>query len=215
MTPRRAIDYSLYLVTDRDLSFGRPTPAVVSAAVRGGVTCVQLREKALSTRAFLAEARAVAAVLKSTGVPLIINDRIDVALAVRADGVHLGQTDMPIADARPIVGSEMIVGVSVESVEDARTAEAEGADYVSVSPVYATPTKTDTVAPLGVEGVAAVRAAVSVPMVAIGGLNRETCEAIVRAGADGVAVVSAIVSADDPEAAARDLVDRIRRARRP
>ncbi len=215
MTPRQSVDYTLYLVTDRDLSRERPTPLVVAAAVRGGVTCVQLREKALSTRAFLAEARAVAAVLRATGVPLIINDRIDVALAAGADGVHLGQTDMPIADARPIVGPEMILGVSVESVDDARAAEAEGADYVSVSPVYATPTKTDTVAPLGVDGVAAVRAAVSVPMVAIGGLNRETCEAVVRAGADGIAVVSAIVSADDPEASARDLADRIRRARRP
>ena len=125
------IDLSLYLVTDRGLSQGRSTVNVVRAAVRGGVTCVQLREKHCSAREFIAEARAVKELLDSleTRVPLIINDRIDIALAVDADGVHIGQSDMPLADARRLVGQSMIIGVSAESVEDAVRAEAEGADY--------------------------------------------------------------------------------------
>jgi thiamine-phosphate pyrophosphorylase len=200
-----APDYRLYLVTDRALARGRTVPEVVSAAVSGGVTCVQVREKEAGARDFLAEVRATLRALAGTGVPLIINDRVDVALAAGADGIHVGQTDLPLADVRRLVGEEMIVGVSVESVEDAVAAEREGADYVSVSPVYLTPTKTDTASGLGPEGVAAVRAAVRCPVVAIGGLNRETVGDVIRAGADGVAVVSAVMSAPDPAAAAREL----------
>jgi thiamine-phosphate pyrophosphorylase len=206
-------DPTLYLVTDRDLALGRPLSDVVAAAVSGGVTCVQIREKRASSRAFLAEARAVRRVLAGTGVPLFVNDRVDVALAAEADGVHVGQTDLPLPEVRQLAGDRLRIGVSVESVADAATAEREGADYVSVSPVYRTPTKTDTVPGLGPEGVAAVRAAVRCPVVAIGGLNRETVGDVIRAGADGVAVVSAIMSAPDPAAAALELREIIAAAR--
>lgn len=206
-------DYSLYLVTDRQLSQGRAVAAIVAAAVAGGVTCVQLREKSCSTREFLDEARTVRAVLQGTGVPLIINDRVDVALAVGADGVHLGQTDMPIRDARRLVGADMLIGVSAECVDDAVRAEAEGADYIGVSPVFATPTKTDTAPPLGLDGVAAIRAVVSIPVVGIGGISALNAAAVIRAGCHGVAVVSAIVAAQDPRRAAAELKSIITNAR--
>jgi len=206
-------DLSLYLVTDRGLSRGRSTVDIVRAAVAGGVTCVQLREKSCGTREFVDEARAVRALLAGTGVPLIVNDRIDVALAVGADGVHLGQTDMLIADARRLTGPGMLIGISAECLEDAVRAQAEGADYIGVSPVFSTPTKTDTAPPLGLDGIAAIRAAVSLPLVGIGGIGPANAAAVIRAGCDGIAVVSAIVSADDPAQAAAELKTTILRAR--
>lgn len=199
------LDYRLYLVTDRSLSRGRSTIEVVQAAVAGGVTCVQLREKHCSTREFIDQARTLKPFLKAQGVPLIINDRLDVALAVKADGLHLGQQDMAITDARSIVGNSMIIGISAESIDDAIRAESQGADYIGVSPVFATPTKTDTAPPLGLEGIRRIRRAVTLPIVGIGGVNHQTAGSVIGAGADGIAVVSAIVSADDPEQAARDL----------
>lgn len=213
MKPER-IDYSLYLVTDRGLARGRAVLDVVRTAVQGGVTCVQLREKTCSTREFIEAARAVKEFLHSRGVPLIINDRVDVALAVGADGVHLGQQDMPLAMARAIVTDTMLIGISVESLADAVAAQGGGADYLGVSPIFATPTKTDAAAPLGLEGLRAIRRAVHLPLVAIGGLNRQTAAVVIRGGADGIAVVSAIVAAEDPEQAARELVQAIRSARR-
>ena len=203
------IDYSLYLVTDRALSLGRSTVEVVRAAIRGGVSCVQLREKGCSTREFMDEARLLKALLAGTGVPLFINDRLDVALAVGADGVHLGQNDLPIADARRLVGNRMIIGISAESVADAIRAEAEGADYIGASPVFTTPTKTDTAPPLGLDGLRAIRRAVQLPLVAIGGINADNAAQVLRAGADGLAVVSAIVSAPCPRTAAAGLRQRI------
>jgi thiamine-phosphate pyrophosphorylase len=215
MMNRKSIDYSLYLVTDRGLARGRAMLDIIRAAVQGGVTCVQLREKTCSTREFIEEALAIKEFLRSRKVPLIINDRVDVALAVGADGVHLGQKDMPLAAARAIVTDTMLIGISVESVADAVAAQGGGADYLGVSPIFATPTKTDTAAPLGLEGLQAIRRAVRIPLVGIGGLNRQTAAVVVRGGADGLAVVSTIVAADDPEQAARELVQAIRSARRP
>jgi thiamine-phosphate pyrophosphorylase len=199
------IDYSLYLVTDRDLARGRSTLDIVMAAANGGVTCVQLREKDCSTLEFIEQALSIKDYLSARGIPLIINDRLDVAQAVKADGIHLGQTDMPLDMARVIVGDSMIIGISAESLEDAIKAEKGGADYLGVSPIYATPTKTDTAPPLGLEGLRQIRAAVEIPLVGIGGLNRENAVEVIRNGADGVAVVSAIVAAEDPEAAAGEL----------
>ncbi len=210
MTP---IDYSLYLVTDRGLSGGRATVDVVRAAVDGGVSCVQLREKACSTREFISEAAAISDVLKPRGVPLIINDRLDVAMAVGADGVHLGQTDMPLAMARAIVGRRMLIGISVESVQDAVAAVRGDADYVSASPIFPTPTKTDTAPALGLEGLQAIRRSVAVPLLAIGGIHRGNAGELIRSGADGVAVVSAITAAADPAQAAREILLEIRKAR--
>ena len=199
------IDYSLYLVTDRALARGRPLADVVRAAVAGGVTCVQLREKEASALEFAAAALELLALLRPLGVPLIVNDRIDVALAAGADGVHVGQQDLSVADARRLGPPGWIVGVSAESVEDAVRAEREGADYVGASPVFATPTKADHAPPLGLAGLRALRAATKLPLVAIGGLHAGNARETIRAGADGLAVVSAIVAADDPRAAAAEL----------
>lgn len=208
-----AIDYSLYLVTDSGLSRGRSLLEIVQAGVAGGITCVQVREKTLSSREYIMRLLAIRALLREHGVPLFVNDRVDIALAVEADGIHLGQTDMPLTLARRLVGDRLIVGISCESVQDAVDAEQGGADYVSVSPVFATPTKTDTAPAMGLEGVRAVRAAVEVPVVAIGGINATNAAEVVRAGADGICVISGIVSAPDPRAASAALRRIVREAR--
>ncbi|MCU0560591.1 MAG: thiamine phosphate synthase [Desulfobacterales bacterium] len=213
MKKRKTIDYSLYFVTDRGLSGGRATLDVVRAAVEGGVGCVQLREKACSTAEFIAQAAAIGGFLKSRGVPLFINDRLDVALAAGADGVHLGQKDMPLAMARAIAGRRLLIGVSAESVQDAVAAERGGADYVSASPIFATPTKTDTAPALGLEGLQAMRRRVNLPLIAIGGIHRGNAGEVIRGGADGVAVVSAIAAAAEPARAAQEILREIRNAR--
>lgn len=212
---RPAPDYSLYLVTDSDLSLGRPLAQIVRAAVDGGVTCVQVREKACSTREYIERLMPIRALLRERGVPLFVNDRVDVALAVEADGIHLGQTDMPLCMARQIAGDRLLIGISCEAPEDAVEAERGGAAYVSVSPVFATPTKTDTAPALGLDGVRAIRAAVRLPVVTIGGINAANAAAVIRAGADGICVVSAIVAESDPCAAARSLRRIVEEARRP
>jgi len=208
-----SIDYSLYLVTDRSLSRGKATLEIVKAAIAGGVTCVQLREKNCSTLEFIKEALSVKEYLKKHNIPLIINDRVDVAQAIGADGVHLGQTDMPLTMAKDILKGSMIIGISVESLEDAIRAEKDGADYIGISPIFATPTKTDTAPPLGLEGLKEISKAVSLPKVAIGGLNRKNAGEVILNGADGIAVVSAIVSADDPRKAAEELSHILKKTR--
>lgn len=195
----------LYLVTDRELAGDRPVAEVVAAAVRGGVTMVQLREKTLETRPFLEEARRLRALLAPHGVPLVINDRLDIALAAGADGVHVGQHDMPYADARRLLGPDAVIGLSVESTEDAREAEELDVDYLGLSPVYQTPTKADVTTQLGLEGVRAIRRLSRHRLVGIGGLHAGNAAAVIEAGADGIAVVSAIMGASDPERAAREL----------
>jgi thiamine-phosphate pyrophosphorylase len=200
----------VYLVTDRDLSRDRSLDEIVDRAVAGGVTAVQVREKELGARRFVEETRALHRLLADRGVPLFVNDRIDVALAAGADGVHVGQDDLPAADARRMIGPEVLLGVSVATEEEARRAVADGADYVSVSPVFLTPTKPDALGDVGLEGVAVVRRAVEgAPVLAIGGIDPSNARSVVAAGADGVAVVSAIVSADDPEGAARRLREEV------
>jgi thiamine-phosphate pyrophosphorylase len=202
----------LYFVTDRGLCGGKPLAEVVLQAVRGGAACVQLREKEVSTRFFVEEAGRIKALLAPFHVPLIINDRLDVALAVGADGIHVGQGDMPYETARRLMGPKAIIGLSVETWEDVERAESLDCDYLGVSPVFATPTKTDTKEPWGLRGLARIRAFSRHPLVAIGGLNAGNAEAVVMAGADGVAVVSAICASPDPFAASRELDDIIRAA---
>jgi len=208
-----SIDYSLYLVTDRSLSRGKATLKIVKAGVAGGVTCVQLREKNCSTLEFIEEALSVKEYLKKHNIPLIINDRVDVAQAIQSDGVHLGQTDMPLTMAKDILKGSMIIGISVESLEDAIRAEKDGADYIGISPIFATPTKTDTAPPLGPDELKKISRAVKIPKVGIGGLNKDNAGEVIKNGADGIAVVSAIVAADDPEEAAGELKDIIKQAR--
>jgi thiamine-phosphate pyrophosphorylase len=196
----------VYLVTDRPLCLDRPLTSIVAEAVRAGIACVQLREKNASTRDFLNQALALKPILASAGIPLIINDRVDIALAVDADGVHLGQTDMPYETARRLLGPDTIIGLSVETWEDVSAAQDLDVDYLGVSPIFATPTKTDTKAPWGLDGLSRIRSYSRHTLVAIGGLNHANAREIIAAGADAVAVVSAICSADDPYTAARNLV---------
>lgn len=204
-TSRLAQLLRLYLVTDPQALRGRTLTDVVLQAVQGGVTCVQLREKTASTRDFVALACVLTEVLKPLGVPLVINDRLDVALACGAQGVHLGQSDMPVALARQLLPPEVFIGWSVETPDDVQRAAHLPVDYLGVSPVFATPTKTDTATPWGLEGLCQVRAMTPLPLVAIGGIHLGNAAEVLTAGADGLAVVSAICSADDPCLAAQAL----------
>ena len=195
----------LYLVTDRGLCRNRPLQDIILQAVQGGADYVQLREKDISTRLFVEEARSVKKILEPFRVPLIINDRIEVALACGADGVHIGQDDMPYAEARNLMGRDAIIGVSVETWEDVETCEKLDVTYIGVSPVFATPTKTDTKEPWGLEGLNKIKTFSRHALVAIGGINASNAADVIKAGADCLAVVSAICSADDPVTAAQDL----------
>jgi len=195
----------LCLVTDRDLCGARPLEDVVLAAVRGGVTSVQLREKHLATRAFVETAARLKALVAPFGIPLIINDRVDVALAMGADGVHVGQDDMPCETARQLLGPTALIGLSVECWEDVVRAQDQPVDYLGVSPIFATPTKTDTRGAWGLEGLARIRAFSRHPLVAIGGLNETNIGDVVCAGAEGIAVVSALCAAPEPRQAAERL----------
>jgi thiamine-phosphate pyrophosphorylase len=201
----------LCLVTDSTLCGERGVLAVVEAAVLGEVSCVQLREKALDTRAFVERARALKAWLAPRGVPLIINDRIDVALACGADGVHVGQSDMPPEDVRRLMPRGLL-GLSVESLAQLPAAERAPVDYYGISPVFATATKLDAAPALGLEGLRSIRARTRRPLVAIGGIHAGNAAAVMAAGADGLAVVSAVCAAEDPASAARALREKIRGA---
>ncbi len=208
-----AADYALYLVTDAGLSRGRPTVRIVEAALRGGVTVVQYREKDAPTRRMVEEARELRRMCADAGVPFIVNDRLDVALAVDADGVHVGQDDLPASIARRLIGPGKILGVSAVSAPEALRAQADGADYIGASPIFATPTKTDAPPAVGVEGLRRLAGAVRIPVVGIGGMNAANAAAIIAAGAAGVAVVSAIVAAEDVTAAARAIRSAVAAAR--
>lgn len=188
----------LYLVTDRSLSRGRDIRWIVEEAVRGGATMVQLREKECSTREFIELATALKPALSKAGVPLIINDRVDVALAVGADGLHIGQSDMPYPIARKLLGYDRIIGLSVENMQQVGEANKLDVDYIGISPVFSTATKIDTAAPFGLEGLAKAVKLSSHPAVGIGGINLDTAAGVISAGADGIAVVSAIVGAESP-----------------
>jgi thiamine-phosphate pyrophosphorylase len=185
----------------------------VLAAVEGGVTAVQLRRKDHSARAFVEEARALVAELRPRGIPLIVNDRVDVALAADADGVHVGQDDLPAADVRRMVGEDLIVGLSVTNVAEARALDPAIVDYAGVGPVFATPTKPDAAPPLGLGGTRAVCDVLTVPVVAIGGIGLTNAAEVLTTGVVGVAVISAICGADHPRARAAQLAALTRAAR--
>jgi thiamine-phosphate pyrophosphorylase len=199
------IDYSLYFVADAEFAPGRDFIDLVGEAVRGGATVVQIRAKTISTQDLLALGLRTADLLARTGVPLLINDRVESALACGAAGVHLGQEDMPIDEARRILGPDRIIGVSVSTPEEAVRAEQAGADYIGAGPVYATATKKTGLAALGPEGIARIKRAVRIPVVAIGGIVVGNAVALAAAGADGIAVISAILGAPDAKRAAEDL----------
>ena len=191
----------VYLVTDRASLCGKSLDDVILLAVKGGAAMVQLREKDVSTRFFIEEARRIKKILASYTVPLIINDRVDVALAVGADGVHIGQEDMPYPLARKLLGPGAIIGLSVETPEQVEAAEAFDVAYLGVSAIFSTPTKTNTRHHWGLDGLRKVRTMSRHPLVAIGGINASNAAEVLQAGADSLAVVSAICSAPDPQKA--------------
>ncbi len=206
---RQGLKLGVYLVTDERLSKGRATAEIVRAAIRGGVDAVQLRGKDLPIREQLAIGRALRTITREAGVLFIVNDRLDLALALDADGVHVGQDDLPADVVRRLVGPEWIVGVSAATLAEARAARDDGADYIGVGPIWGTATKLDAGVAVGPGLIATLKAAVELPMVGIGGIGAGNAAQVIAAGGDGVAVVSAIMSADDSEAAARDLKARI------
>lgn len=203
---KKHFDLSLYLVTDRLLSLDRSLDDIVTMAVDGGVTMVQLREKDTDTGEFVELARRLLAILKPLNIPLIINDRVDVALAVDADGVHIGQRDMAYEDVRKLIGNDKIIGLSVENFMDIEIANTLDVDYIGISPVFGTPTKTDTAEPFGLEGLRKAVALSIHPTVAIGGMNKDTAKDVMLTGCNGIAVVSAICSAENPTLASSELL---------
>ena len=181
----------------------------VRQALLGGVTMVQLREKNCSAKEFFETAQRVKKITDQAGVPLIINDRVDIALAVDADGVHVGQSDIPAAEARRLLGPDKIIGVSARTVEQARKAEADGADYLGVGAMFVTGTKQDAKV-TSKEELKRIRAAVAIPIVAIGGIKADNVEELKETGIDGVAVVSAVIAAENIASAAEELAGRVK-----
>ncbi len=196
----------IYLVTDQSACMEKSIESVVLDAIKAGVSCVQLREKDASSRLFLESAIALKSIMKPKGIPLIINDRVDIALAANADGVHLGQSDIPYEHARRLMGPKAIIGLSVETWEDVEEAEGLEVNYLGVSPIFATPTKTDTKDPWGLEGLEKISKFSRHPLVAIGGLSELNAQKVIKAGADAIAVVSAICSAKNTFTATKDLI---------
>lgn len=196
----------LYVITDRALSKGRLITEVIAKAIAGGAGIIQLRDKESTTQKFVQDGFALRELTRKKNVIFIINDRVDVALAVDADGVHLGQDDFPVRLARKIIGEDKIIGVSVGSVEEAIQAIKDGADYVSVGSIFPTRTKPDAGDAVGTQLITEIKKAVDVPAVAIGGITADNIAQVAKAGADCVAVISAVIGADDVEAAARCLI---------
>jgi thiamine-phosphate pyrophosphorylase len=195
----------LYIATDRTLAGGRDLCSIVAAALRGGASAVQLRDKGATTRETLDLGSGLRALTRAHGALFIVNDRADLAVALDADGVHLGQDDLPVAIARRILGPDAIIGASTNLPEEARRAEEEGATYVGVGPAYPTSTKANTKALLGPQRIALVRAATRLPVVAVGGITAAGVPALREAGADGICVIGAVIAAPDPEVATREL----------
>ncbi len=205
--------FSLYVLTDQGLSRSRSNVDVVEEAIAGGADAIQLRDKGYTAKQLLDEALKLREITREGGVPLIINDRVDVALAVDADGVHLGQDDFPIAWARKLLGKDRIVGISTHNVEEAVQAEKDGADYVSIGSAFPTTTKSDARPLAGLEIITDIKKNVNIPVVAIGGIKMENVAQVGQAGADCIAVISAVVSATNIREAAARLREKFLEAR--
>ena len=209
-----SLDTSLMLVTDSPLCLGRDLVNVVEQAIQAGVTAVQLREKLLPTRKFVCLGRELKKRLQPKNIPLFINDRLDVALAVGADGLHVGQEDMHVSDVRSLAGPKLAVGLSVNSIQDVMEANTLDVDYLGAGPVFPTATKEDAKEALGIEGLQALITSSRHPVVAIGSINQGNVAQVIKAGAQGVAVVSAICAADSPLDSTAELILAIRNARK-
>jgi len=197
------LDYSLYLVTDRVLIGERSLKNCVMDAINGGITIVQLREKDLSTLEFYNEAVELKQLLNSNNVPLIINDRLDIALAINADGLHIGQQDMPVTVARKLIGENMLLGVSVYTVEEAIAAQSNGADYLGVGAMFPTSTKSDAIT-VSIEELSRIKKVVSIPVVAIGGITLSNAGSLLCTGIDGLSIISSILGKEDIYTASKE-----------
>ncbi len=207
------VDYTLYVIVQEKFTGGRDLVEVAESAIAGGATVIQLRDKESSDSKLLEKGLELRRLTRFKDIPLIINDRVDIALAVDADGVHLGQDDLPVSTARKLLGPGKIIGLSVFSLEQARQARRQGADYIGVGPVFDTRTKEDAARPVGLELLRRVSREIDLPWVAIGGINMSNVSEVIETGAKGVAVVSAVVSAPDVRAAASYLREEIIKTR--
>ncbi len=208
-------NWQLYVITDETLSKGRSHAEIARLAIEGGADVIQLRDKSASSRKLYEDALAIRKITRQANVIFIVNDRLDIALAVDADGVHVGQKDMPALVAHQLIGKNKILGVSAETVDEAVQAEKDGADYLGVGPIFeARATKPDAGEPMGLFLLRQVRQKCQVPIIAIGGINQNNAKEVIQAGADGIAVISAIVAADDVSAASRELKALVRNERK-
>ncbi len=203
----------LYLITDRHQTRGRSLSEVVKDALKGGVRFVQLREKDLSTRELLSLAQDIRRLTAEVPARLLINDRIDICLAVKADGVHLRSDSLPARIARRILGDSKLIGVSTHSLEEAQRAQEEGADFITLGPIYETPSKAGYGPPLGLDVLRTVHKRIKIPVLALGGIRKERIREVLDAGANGVALISAILTAENPRQSAIDLINELDRDR--
>jgi len=206
MPSENKVDFNLYLITDRNQTGNRPLPEIVEAALKGGIRGVQLREKDLSSRELYELAYTLRNLTKKYAARLIINDRVDIALAVDADGVHLGLNSLPIHRARKLLGSSKLIGLSCHNQVNAIMAQENGADFITFGPVYYTPSKANYGKPVGVDNLEAVSHLLNIPIFALGGIKKGNIHEVIAAGATGVALVSAIIAADDPGKEAAEML---------
>lgn len=203
------LDLRLYLVTDDSITDDAKLLGIVESALKGGVTLVQYRDKKTSAAKMYQRAKLLKSLTGHYNVPLLINDRLDIALAVNAEGLHIGQSDLPYSVARKILGPKSIIGLSVENLEQAKIAEGLDVDYIGVSPIYKTPTKTDTENPFGLDGLKAVHQISRHPLVAIGGIKLNNATDVIKAGATGLAIVSGLSTSPNPKKTAEQFLKQI------
>lgn len=207
------MSYDLYVVTDEHISGGRSHAEIALEAVRGGADTIQLRDKKSSGKYLLAAAKAIRVITQDAGVVFIVNDRLDIALLSHADGVHLGQDDLPISEIRPLCPPGFIIGISVSTVAEAQQAQAEGADYLGPGPIFPTTSKGDAGPQCGLDVLKEMKASVSIPLVAIGGINSRNVQDVIRSGAEGVAVISAVLAQKNIASACRELRAQVRQVK--
>lgn len=208
------MNLDLYVITDETISGGRSHAGIARQAALGGADVIQLRDKTCSTLELLRTARDLRSIIRKSGTLFIVNDRLDVAMASGADGVHFGQDDMRVSTARQLAPPGFIIGVSVGTTGEAMEAERDGADYLAISPTFSTASKDDAGPGRGLDRLREIRGAVSIPVIAIGGINRGNVRDVIAAGADGVAVISAVVASPDITVAARELKDLVKECKR-
>lgn len=208
------MNFDLYVITDEEISGGRSHTGIARQAVLGGAGIIQLRDKRMACAELVGVGREIAAITRKAGAVFLVNDRLDVAIACGADGVHLGQDDLRVSTARQLAPPGFVIGVSVGTVEEAVAAEHDGADYVALSPVFSTASKGNAGPGHGLARLRDISRAVTLPVLAIGGINRENVQDVIAAGADGIAVISAVVASPDIAGTARELRDLVRESKR-